>query len=254
MFIDADDFYEKNAVEILYGALIKNNVNIVRARYKRIDNNKITEESKISKFNNLNIEDVIYNILQGNISCYVWSLIINKQILEKYNIKFSTDLKIMEDTLFYIQLIKKEKIYFLDKIIYNYVENSSSVTRNVEKTLIIYKEMLKAEEKVINELKKDNLWNERLKNVVIEKMIINGISNCTWNLYKSKNKQLLKEYLNYIVENQKIQKAFLASSMKNIRIDKVIIIKLIKRRWFNLLNIVYKIKYIIYKIAKRKKD
>ena len=254
MFIDADDFYEKDAVEILYDALIKNNVNVARARYKRIDNNRIIEESKISKFNDFNIEDIIYNILKGNISCYVWVLIINRQTLEKHKIKFNNDLKIMEDTLFYIQLIKKEKIYFLDKIIYNYVENSSSATRNIKKTLITYKEMLRAEEKIIDELENNNLWNERFKNVIIEKMIINGISNCTWNLYKSKNKQLLKEYLNYIVKNEKIQNAISVASMKNIRIDKVIIIGLIKKRWFNVLNIVYKMKYLIYKITKRKND
>lgn len=251
MFIDSDDFYEPNTVEILYKAIMQSKASIVRGSCQRCKKNEKIKEHEISKFNSQNINKIVEGILNGDISCYVWLLIIKKEILKQYNIKFDKKLKIMEDTLFYIKLLEKERIYFLDEVVYNYVENDKSATGNVENTKNIYDEMLKAEIKIIEELKNNNLWNDDLKNIAIRKIIINGICNCTWNLYKHKDKNLLNEYLEYINSNEIVKNAFTQMTFEGIRLDKKIAIKLIRKNKIKLLYLVYGVKYFMYKLLRK---
>lgn len=251
MFIDADDSYEENAVEDLYKVIKSKNVNIVRGKYKKVNIKREIEEDNVSKYNNYNNKEIIASILNGDIPCYVWLLMINKKILNKYKIKFDKELKIMEDTMFYIKLLENEKIYFEDEIIYNYFQNKNSATRNINNTLKIYKEMLKAEEKIIIELKEKSLWDSELKKIAIRKLIINGINNCTWNLYKSGNKKLLKEYFEYVTTDKNIQALIRSISLKGVRMDKKIVINFIKKRNLQLLLKFYNLKVIVLKVMKR---
>lgn len=250
MFVDSDDFLELDAIEKLYLNIKKYKANIVRGRYKRIRLKEQFIEDEISVYNGKGINEIIYNILNGNIPCYVWLLIINKEILLKYDIQFDKKLKIMEDTLFYIQLIEKENIYFCDDIIYNYVENINSATGNIRNTLTTYKEMLNAEEKIVEELKKNNLWNDKLKEVAIKKIVINGICNCTWKLYKSKNIDLFNQYLSFIDSNDQIKKLITSIKLTKLRLDKKLVIYLIIKRKFKTLQIFYRVKSIIIRILR----
>lgn len=77
MFSDSDDYFELDAVESLYKALIENKAKIVRGKWRRQLKDYDYEEDSITKFNNINKKDVMENILNGNISCYVWLLIID---------------------------------------------------------------------------------------------------------------------------------------------------------------------------------
>lgn len=253
MFSDSDDYFELDAVESLYKALIENKAKIVRGKWRRQLKDYDYEEDSITKFNNINKKDVMENILNGNISCYVWLLIIDLDFLKKHSILFSPKLNIMEDTYFYIQLLGKENIYFYDKVIYNYVENENSVSRDIKKAKEIYIEMLKAEQHIVDELKKNNFWSNEIRNIIIKKIIINGISNCTWNLYKAREKKQLKDFLRYIDNNKNIRFAFKIMDINGIRIDKKIVIKLIKNKHYKILYAFYKLKYIIYSLMKRRK-
>ena len=94
MFVDSDDFLELDAIEKLYLNIKKYKANIVRGRYKRIRLKEQFIEDEISVYNGKGINEIIYNILNGNIPCYVWLLIINKEILLKYDIQFDKKLKI----------------------------------------------------------------------------------------------------------------------------------------------------------------
>lgn len=248
MFVDADDFLEEDAVEKLYNVLINNKVNIVRGMYRRISEKGALEENNISKYNNVNNYEIVKYILNGDISCYVWLLMIKKKILKKYNIEFDKDLKIMEDTIFYIKIIEKEKIYFLNEIIYNYVQNDESATGNINKTLEIYKNMIKAEKKIINSLKENNLWKDELNSIAVKKILVNGICNNTWNIYKAKDKKQLKKFIKYVNEQKEIKENILNTDLKNIRIDKKLIINLIINKKIKTLLLIYKVKYIIYKL------
>lgn len=248
MFVDADDFLEEDAVEKLYNTIINNKVNIVRGMYRRISEKRISDENDILKYNNANNYEIIKSILNGDILCYVWLLMIKKEILQKYNIKFDKNLKIMEDTLFYINIIEKENIYFLNEVIYNYVQNEESATGNVNKTLETYKNMLKAENKIINSLRENNMWKNELNNIVIKKILVNGICNNTWNLYKAKDKKQLKKFIEYINEQKEIKENIIKTDLKNVRRDKKIIINLIINKKIKRLLLTYKIKYIMYKM------
>lgn len=253
MFADADDYLEVDAVESLYKAIIIKKCKIVRGNYKRQFNSSSENEKSIGKYNNKNVQDILKYILSGKINCYVWLLIIERNFLKRENLKFSPDLKIMEDTYFYIQLLGKEKIYFYDKVVYNYVENENSASRDIKKAKDIYIEMLKAEQYIVDELKRNNFWSNEIRNIIIKKIIINGISNCTWNLYKAREKKQLKDFLSYIDKNKNIRFAFKIMDISGIRLDKKIVIKLIKNKHYKILYGFYKLKYIIYSLMKRRK-
>lgn len=254
MFADADDYFELNAVETLYNALVKNKSNIVRGKWRRQLKSTNYIEDSIEKYNSMDKGNIIENILSGNISCYVWLLIIKAEVLRKYNIMFSPELKMMEDTYFYIQLLEKENIFFLDKVVYNYVENEKSASRNIKNTKNIYIEMLKAEKYIINTLKKNNYWNNKLRDTAIKKIIINGICNSTWNLYKAKEEKLFLDFIKYIDKNENIQSIFAFMNIKKVRLDKKIAINLIRKKRYKKLYFFYKIKYIIYSLKKRRKN
>ena len=254
MFVDADDFLEKNAVELLYSTIVKINAKIVRGKYRRIQKDKVYNEEEITKYNYMSKQEILKNILSGNIRCYIWLLLIDIRVLNDYNIMFNEKIKVMEDTLFYVQLLEKEQIYFFDEIIYNYIENVDSATGNIKNTKKIYKEELKAEECIVSELKKNGEWNEELKEILIKDIIIDEICNNTWNLYRKGEIEVLKDFLKYIANSKKINKAFSIESLKHVRLDKRIIINLIMKRKYRTLKLIYSIKKKIYEILKGGKN
>lgn len=250
MFVDADDFLEINAVQILYDCSKKNKADVVRARYKRIENNNIVSECDIDKYNNFNIKKLLYDILSGKLGCYVWALIIKKDFLIKNNLKFDNRLTIMEDQLFYINILLKGNIYFCNNLVYNYVINATSATQNMEKYVYIYSEMLKAKEIILKTLESNRLLDDMLRNTANNTIIVNGVCYSLWNLYKSGNKEIYEEFLSYIEENNKINSTLKNISYKKIRIDKIIELKLIINKKYNILKLFYGIKLIIYKLVK----
>ena len=191
MFADADDYFEYNAVELLYKCISSKNLNVVRARYKRLENEKIILEDDIEQYNSKSLEILLKDILNGKIGCYVWALIIKKDFLVSHNIKFDKNLTIMEDQLFYINLLINDKIFFCNEIIYDYVINTTSTTQNINNYIHIYNEMLKAKELIIDILKKNKLWDKDLSNSLTQFITVNEICYFLWNLYKNKK---IKKY------------------------------------------------------------
>ena len=120
MFVDADDFLNVDSVELMYKKIKEQNADVVRGKYIKKDDKHNYIEKNIEKYNSSAKKEIITDIIKGKICCYVWLLIINKNFLNKNNIRFNENLKIMEDTLFYIQLLEKtDNIYFFNKVIYN---------------------------------------------------------------------------------------------------------------------------------------
>ena len=138
-FIDADDWLEPNAIEILYDEIKKNNVDIVRGNYYRNydENNMVQPNNYISKYENikLNEDNYINNFIEDlyleRIPCYVWLLMIKREIIFN-KIFFPSKISMMEDTIFYLRMLYKYKeIYISDKKIYHYFCNENSACKSV---------------------------------------------------------------------------------------------------------------------------
>lgn len=140
MFCDIDDWYENNAVEIA----IKNIKNVDFLKFKEfISYSEKTKKKKIELLNdgiynneNLSLIRSLFNFeYSGHIYCFIYK----KSIINDYNIRFDEDIRYLEDVLFIIKyLLKCNKVKIIDEYLYNYYQNSNSVTNNISS---IYKNL-----------------------------------------------------------------------------------------------------------------
>ena len=120
LFIDSDDYIEKNMIEILYENLKIAHADISICNY----NNKDSEKNFI--FDSNTALNLLFNNKRG-IGFGLWNKLISKDILT--NQKFN-NYKIGEDLDFTYRLLKKSnlKITYIDKTLYHYIKRTNSIT------------------------------------------------------------------------------------------------------------------------------
>ena len=111
-FVDADDWLELDAIEKLYKEINEKKVDIVRGNY--YINNSISDNTNVSKMYELSnivikkeeIKDKkvleYFLLAEKPIANLVMLLLIRREIIEKNNIRFDTNLYMMEDVYFYL--------------------------------------------------------------------------------------------------------------------------------------------------------
>lgn len=125
IFVDADDFIEKDFFEI-----VEKNIGncdlLIYGYYKAYINKKeiLKPDANWSK------KQIILNIYNDErVSGYLWNKIFKHDIIKKYNIRFSKEIDYSEDLLFVSNYIKYiQSFYILEESIYNYRMRSNSVT------------------------------------------------------------------------------------------------------------------------------
>lgn len=200
MFADADDWLEKNAVEIMVNNIEEKGLDAIRANYriaKEKSNGKITFKYNKKTFTKKSIE--IKDVLIGKVYCYVWLLIIKKESIGD-NILFDKSLAMMEDNDFYIQLILNNlKIGTTTRITYNYYVNKKSASLSTNNFLRNGKNILILREKTEEKLKKYNQYTK--ENIIYNNTnIFKLISLILKDLYKS-NKQEFDVFFEEIYTN-----------------------------------------------------
>jgi len=134
-FVDSDDWLEKNAIEIMINLLEKNDADAVRTNYyihengikrtpENYDDKLVFEENEKQK-----LKVLIRSILNGNIPAYLWLLLIKREVI--LNIFFEEDISMMEDTIFYLNFLKKiKKIVFTNERTYHYLVHDQSLSHD----------------------------------------------------------------------------------------------------------------------------
>ena len=227
-FVDSDDWIEKNMIEIMLKEIVKNRNAIVRCNTYELDN-KPKKEWITKK------ELVIDNILNGNISAYVYLLMIKSDIIKK--IKFDEKMIVLEDTYFLLNLLVKykKKIIFLDDALYHYEMNNDGLTLSSKNARNKIRGLIEYKEKVKELLKENNLYTkerEVLINTVVAKFII-------YYIYKIwTEKQEVKSLINSpkiikILGNVNTEKM---SSFTKIQIKNITKKRIIRFRIMNLIK------------------
>lgn len=130
-FIDSDDYYEDDAIETLYNCIKKTNCDLVRGNYRVIKNKKVIEEGNVVPGKINDFYDLYNKIFDNSIPSYSVLLLIKKDFIFNNNIFFDENIAMMEDTIFYINILSKyPNIYFDNKIIYNYEYNQSGASKS----------------------------------------------------------------------------------------------------------------------------
>lgn len=135
-FCDADDMYDKDYIKIMYETIKQKNVDMVRCNYKIIDsNNKFISKGNMenisNKYNSKGIKDKIIPLcLNGNMPCFTYLLMIKKEKIDTY---FKTDIAMMEDVVFYIELLLSvDSLYVVDDSLYTIMYNEKGATNNIK--------------------------------------------------------------------------------------------------------------------------
>lgn len=155
-FVDSDDWLELDAIETMVNCINKHNVDVVRTNFAI--NNEVGKipkklEGKIDKEK---INELLYYFLNAEMPAYMCLFLIKREIIIENNLKLNENLVMMEDTLFFVNLVQYvNSIYILNKKTYNYriyQDSSSNSIKRVEKNI---KSVLKVNEEINKIISKD---------------------------------------------------------------------------------------------------
>lgn len=232
-FLDADDYLDKNSVDILVEAI--KDVDYVIAGYFNIRENKQEKPKKLvasTLIGSYLKEDLLSHwgeLVEGEVFHYTWNKLYKSEFI-KNNIQFNEKIKISEDMLFnldYLSNIKTLKI--IDKPIYYHVlYNQESLTKSYHNGLF---EMRKITHQYMEAFLKSNsvyqgnncrvvkeLYAKRIKTIFIhlcsqktrmknsEKLkIINQIVNddSVRSITKSFDSRLVSKMTAYLIESKR---------------------------------------------------
>ena len=171
MFVDADDYLEENAVEVLYNALKRDNVDLVKCNQKKLINGKYVKDNLITKYLLLRKRNpIIYGYLYETI-CFnsICKQLIRRELLE--NIEINYDLKYGEDLRIMLDVIKKvNKVVFITDELYVYNINSDSFTQSndIKTNMIKLKDSVSVYMDLYNYVDKYNISTEYKKKAIIK--------------------------------------------------------------------------------------
>jgi glycosyltransferase involved in cell wall biosynthesis len=133
IFCDSDDYWcEITTLELLYGAAVKNDIDIIRGDYKYVDDKgeglycrQITNSKK--DIANKVISNLMFlnEVVQGEY--YLWLCLIRKQALG--DLVYNENKVYLEDSEFFLSLCSKPlKCMYIDKMFYAYRKHESAIT------------------------------------------------------------------------------------------------------------------------------
>ena len=232
MFVDSDDYIEKNMVERLYDN-INENVDLVICSKNLITiNEKISEKIDIASCT-LKKENII-QLYRAKILNPPYCKLYRSAIIKSKSIRFDISISIGEDLLFNILYLKNitKDIKILNENLYNYEKinkNSLSVR--------YYSNMLEMKKKITDELKRYELDTEE-KELQLQLIMFDLLFSAVTNELKNKNRNFLIRYINgyKIIHNQDF----------NSQIKKMKEYKLMSDKEYKILNSYFYIFFIIF--------
>lgn len=241
LFVDADDWLDVDAIKNLTNSMLHNmNYSIVRGRYVKefnnIRKNVIQDEKFAFNSNNKkeNIQRLIDEILIGNMNCYVWLILIKTDVI-KGKIKFNEDIAMMEDTIFYIDiLLNNNDIFFSEYITYHYYHNKNSASRSIKNCIRNYQDALKVHKIIREKLKHKKLLTDRRKELLnskTSKIIADTINN----IYRY-DKKILQDLYGEIIKSKEIMEILQNCNKEYIDTHNYIIIYFLKNKYYNNLK------------------
>ena len=167
IFVDSDDWLERNMISEMMAAINRERVDVVRCNFSEVHEGKKTNSPAYKDIDNRLINHKDYktsklydHLLTANqpLKNLVMLLCIKKQLLIDNSIYFDEELYMLEDVLFYQNILHYSKsIYFLNKYLYNYRENPNSVTRSPENYEKMIFGVLASNKKINNFLLKNKI-------------------------------------------------------------------------------------------------
>lgn len=130
MFIDADDYIEKNAVEKMLSTIETTHTDLCLCGFWMENGLKSKNKSKHIDACIIDKQKYVKELFvpQLGLNAFVWNRLYKIEIIRKHNIRFCEDIYVCEDTLFNFEYAMKSKeISYANESLYHYCINDSSV-------------------------------------------------------------------------------------------------------------------------------
>lgn len=159
-FVDSDDFIESDTLEKLVKIVEERDADVVFGRYRLVDEqyNILREQKKYSVDILSDTINIVRDaILVNNFKASLWLKLIRKSILVESYVAEIRDIHLNEDIFLSILIaLHCRNVSFIDDVIYNVLQRSNSITRNLKPELITENEKIFYYLSIY--LKKSGLW------------------------------------------------------------------------------------------------
>ncbi len=253
LLFDADDFMEKDILEVLVNDIKANDVQAVKSNlflYYPEEDRKILYKEKIFDGKNKIIDkyELLDMVISGEVMGFSPNILFCRT---EENIQYNEEIFYMEDVIFYIKILKNiNKIYIENKPSFSYTQNQNSATKSQSKILKNIHSLKKYNKKAKEELKNSNFYTkERVQMIDTRNTIL--ISDLLAQIdYKYiKRKEAIKIFKEIFEEEGNLK--FLKNFNKNkLKIYKLILINLGLNKKYNLLYYYIKLRKRFSKIKK----
>ena len=243
MFVDSDDYLERNAVEIMVKYIIQSKVDVVRccAKIYNKDNSNYDKEN-VSLEGRYSQKDLIDNLTyflsqDHSICCYVWALLIKRDFI----VKFNTKLSFMEDTEFYIRLFTSiESMLFLHEYLYNYRYVPTGLSKNSDKCQLNISRLDNSMNEIIKFLEDNKISNHIQLSEDLRIKVFNSMIFQLLLASKMPSINKIRRLLTNVFTGD-IRSSVLKINFSKLRLNKKVMFSLIKIKFYYLLAIVLKI-------------
>ena len=240
MFVDSDDYVEKNIVEALYNSIKENKSDI--AICDIYDNYETSNRNDIYKnYIPKSFCDIYTDKLQLLNRFCAWNKLFNIELFKDKNMRFAKN-KIYEDLRLIPKLyLKANKISYVNKPLYHYIirDNSIMTSSNIQKNL----DIISGFEDLISYFKKEKKYSEfkeELEYLIVDHLYIATLVRV---IKMSKAKGItenIKPFLKYIKQNNINTKN--NKYLNHLSKGKKLVLKLLNMHRYRLLKIVLKLK------------
>lgn len=211
-FLDSDDVIELDYLVNFHMEDLQSDYALSMQGFKRVDmqGNVLDEVYEFADGYYHGKEEIAQAFLENNVFMYGQSCgkLYNKVLVSMYNITLSTELKLSEDHLFYMQyLIHVTEVHTHSgaKYCYQMADAEMSLTHRIipwRETIKRFHEIYKATEDVVSQY---NISNEKLRHIVYYFAVTGAISLALSSLYKSANsKEERLEALGILKQDMKV--------------------------------------------------
>lgn len=254
-FIDSDDYYDKNMLEVLLKYLCEYDCDLVSCSYERVSKSNVIPEPTYYKRGFYAKEKLVNEIYPSVITdkslvytapLNIVTKIFKKSIIDRYNIRFNEKLNQGEDLLFSKEyILYAESFYYLPEYrLYKYSNNEYSVTNTFSKdrkrTLPV---SLNSQNALCKKFSRFNL-NKQLPYHRV-RIALSSVGNII--RYMKGSREEIIDEIKLIVENKQIIDACKRADPSNFNFSRRLIYEFIKRKKYNHLYMITKIYKLINK-------
>lgn len=222
-FLDADDVVESDYLENYHVEQLTSDTQLSIQGFKRVDmqGNTLDEVYEFKTAIYRGKDEIVRSFIDNGVFMYGQSCgkLYNKVLVDKYNITLSTELRLSEDHLFYLQYllhVSEIHTYCGTKYCYQMADAELSLTHRIipwKETLKRFQAIYKATEDVV---KKYAVTDQRLLRTIYYFSITGGISLTLNSLYKTeKDTKVRHEVLSVLkMDLKKCSNRYHANSKK----------------------------------------